>query len=111
MEVVMSGTLGAAAEWKEDREKITKAMKRAIGMAGRIPYLCADQLGEMMGMIMGGVIGYYGRGTPIDDDTCQRIVGVQEYVARVRGFGTGRPHIMMYEDDAGLWDGHTRTRQ
>jgi hypothetical protein len=27
---------------------------------------------------------------------------VQEYVARVRGFGTGRPHIMMYEDSAGL---------
>ena len=54
----------AAAEWKEDREKITKAMKRAIGMAGRIPYLCADQLGEMMGMIMGGVIGYLWEGNP-----------------------------------------------
>ena len=52
MEVVMSGTLGAAAEWKEDREKLMKAMKRAIGMAGRIPYLCADQLGELMGIIM-----------------------------------------------------------
>ena len=41
MEVVIAGTLGAAAEWKEDKEKVTLALKRAIGMAGRVPYLCA----------------------------------------------------------------------
>ena len=41
-------------------------------MAGRIPYLCAEQLEEIMGMMMTGLIGYYGRGVPLDDATCKR---------------------------------------
>ena len=98
----MNGCHRRRTEWKEDRERLEGRLRRVIGMAGRIPYLCAEQLGEIMGMMMAGLIGYYGRGIPLDDATCRRVVGVQEYVARVRGFGTGRPHLMLYEEVGGL---------
>ena len=71
VETVMTGRGGAWTEWKEDRERLEGRLRRVIGMAGRIPYSCAEQLGEIMGMMMAGLIGYYGRGMPLDDATCK----------------------------------------
>ena len=55
-----------------------------------------------MRLMMGGLIGYYGRAVPLSMQWCQQVVAVQEYVARRRGFGTGRPHRSLFDAEHGL---------
>ena len=102
MEATPIGRGAMKAEWELDREKLVRNLKRVIGVAGRIPYLNAEQMGEIMSLMMNGIIGYYGRAVPLDRGSVQAIVGVQEYVARNRGYGTGKPHLMLFDEEGGL---------
>ena len=67
-----------------------------IEMIGRVPALSSEQTSRCMDLAVSGVIGYYGRSTPITWEDCEQIETVRARVVRQRGFAPGVPKLQVY---------------
>ena len=86
--------------WREagvaTREKVRRRCTQMIEMIGRVPALSSEQMSRCMDLAVSGVIGYYGRSTPITWEDCEQIETVRARVVRQRGFAPGVPKLQVY---------------
>ena len=93
---------------EEARSKVVTRCVQVVKLIGRIPVLTSEQMDQMMSLAVGGIIGYYGRATPIRWSDCQRIERARAYAMRVRGFTPTIPRVQMYAapTEGGLGHAH-----
>ena len=100
------------AGWKdgmdEAREKVVMRCTQVVKLIGRIPVLTNEQMSGMMDLAVGGIVGYYGRATPLTWQDCSRIEQARAYAVRVRGLCPGVPRVQMYAapEEGGLSHAH-----
>eukprot|EP00965_Chrysotila_dentata_P197476 6178208-Pleurochrysis_carterae.AAC.1 len=78
------------------RKTIAEKSKRIIYAIGRLPGLTQKQLGNTLALGVAGVLGYYGRSTPVDRTTCNSIEEARARVLRAAGYATGAPRGQIY---------------
>lgn len=83
------------------REKVRNACKRTIWAIGKVPCLTQKQLRRAMQAAVTGVIGYYGRATPIRYEDCAAIEEARAAVLRHRKWHTGDPSNIYAGKEAG----------
>ena len=79
-------TPGWRGGMEEARSKVVTRCVHVAKLIGRIPVLTSEQMDQRMSLAIGGIIGYYGRATPIRWNDCQRIERARAYAMRVSGF-------------------------
>ena len=67
-----------------------------VKMIGKIDMLGPSQMVAAMDLAIGGVIGYTGRSTPIDYETCKRIEAERAKALRRAGIGEGRHRAALF---------------
>ena len=71
------------------RDELRATLIRMIQMIGHLPGLDCAQIQDVIDTVLNGMIGYYGRATPLTwADTCA-IEGARKAALARRGFGTG----------------------
>ena len=93
---------------EEARSKVVTRCTQVVKLIGRIPVLTSEQMDQMVSLAIGGVIGYYGRATPLRWSDCQKIERARAYAMHVRGFTPTVPRVQMYAapTEGGLGHAH-----
>ena len=83
-------------------------MVQILRVIGRIPALNNVQMSKCMSIAVAGVIGYYGRSTPLSMADCKAIEGARAVAMQQRGFSPSVPHLQIYANarDGGLQHEH-----
>ena len=102
---------GWSGGMEEARSKVVTRCVQVVKLIGRIPVLTCEQTDQMMSLAVGGIIGYYGRATPLRWHDCQKIERARAYAMRVRGFTPTIPRIQMYAATAEGGLGHAHAYQ
>ena len=96
---------------EEARSKVVTRCVQVVKLIGRIPVLTCEQTDQMMSLAVGGIIGYYGRATPLRWHDCQKVERARAYAMRVRGFTPTIPRVQMYAATAEGGLGHAHAYQ
>ena len=90
------------------RQQVRKKMVQILRVIGRIPALNNVQMSKCMSIAVAGVIGYYGRSTPLSMADCKAIEGARAVAMQQRGFSPSVPHLQIYANarDGGLQHEH-----
>ena len=88
--------VGWKARHEEAREHVARRCTQLVKMIGKIDMLGPNQMVAAMDLAIGGVIGYTGRSTPIDYDTCKRIEAERAKALRKAGIGEGRHRAALF---------------
>ena len=67
-----------------------------IGYIGRLPGLDNARMCEVMGVAVQGILGFYGRTTPMTWADCEAIEAARAGALRARGFSPGNPRVQIY---------------
>lgn len=92
----------------EARAKVVTRCTQVLKLIGRIPVLTNEQMQQMMSLAIDGVIGYYGRATPLRWRDCQQIERARAHAVRQRGFSPSVPRLQVYAGpgEGGLGHAH-----
>ena len=98
----------AAHALEPARDDIRRTTIAAIKIAGRIPMISSDKLNEIINVIVGGIVGYKARATPLTWADCDAIESARLQALRERDFCQGNPKVQPYEtkQEGGLAHNH-----
>ena len=102
---LMEATLNFGAT----RERVAQRCRSLLGMLARLGVLSAVQYERAARAVVDSLIGYYGRSTPIDDATCERIEVARRCALQALGhWPKGTPTNVVYATDGGLGCSHAQ---
>ena len=82
--------------------------KHLLHAVGRLGELGEEHTRICMGLIIEGIIGYYGRATAIDWETCEKIESVRAEALKRCKLAIGRPRVQVHagKEHGGLGHRH-----
>ena len=90
------GSLGGPHRHGPTLHKVQRQCCRLLRLIGRLSLLGPEQLRRAMSLAIAGVIGFYGRSTPIPYATCAAIEAVRTETLRRRGICPSEPRIIAF---------------
>jgi hypothetical protein len=90
------------------RQEVRKTLVQVIRTIGRIPCLSNEQMSKCMSVAVSGIVGYWGRSTPLRMDDMQAAEAARAVAVQQRRFTPGTPHLQIYANvsDGGLQHEH-----
>ena len=82
--------------YERTRAEVVRQTAQILQIIGRLPGLDNARMCEVMGVAVQGILGFFGRTTPMTWADCEAIEAARAGALRARGFSPGNPRVQIY---------------
>ena len=82
--------------YERTRAEVVRQTAQILQIIGSLPGLDNARMCEVMGVAVHGILGFFGRTTPMTWADCEAIEAARAGALRARGFSPGNPRVQIY---------------